>query len=339
MCMLTQMFYDAGVFRRPGVLHFDTFYTWGTAKIARGLQSIVLKLRFARALRRERIDAVFVMTSSNWGFYDKCLYCLIARALGVKTVLNPVGGHFKEFHERHPIHRWLVPWMLRIPDAVIAGTSYWFDYFRRSFRIKRLIDIPNPVLIKDRNVIRKGEGTGLTVLFLARLEEGKGIRELLEAIEELAGRSAGLRFIIAGDGPLMGEVRMRLEPLCADGHVTIRGHVGESEKSELFRQADVYVLPTYSEVLPVSMLEAMSYRVAVIATNVGGIPDAVEHGVSGFLIEPRNVQQLVKCISRFEADRRKLVQMAESGFERCCRLYDLDVVVARHFDVFRALTH
>jgi glycosyltransferase involved in cell wall biosynthesis len=229
--------------------------------------------------------------------------------------------------------------MLQIPDAVVAGTSYWSTYFRAHFSIKRLFDIPNPVLIKDRKVARKGGAAQITVLFLARLEEGKGIRELVQAIENLADQARGLRFVIAGDGPLMPEVRARLAHYCPTGYVTIRGYVNETDKPQLFREADVYVLPTYSEVLPVSMLEAMSYGVAVIATGVGGIPDAIEHGVTGCLIEPRNVPQITDQIMGLAGDRRKLVQLAESGFERCCRVYDLEAVVARHFDVFRELAH
>src|SRR5690606_4866518 len=97
------------------------------------------------------------------------------------------------------------------------------------------------------------------------------------------------------------------------GSIFLKGWVTGNAKEELYRKATVFVLPSYNEGLPVSMLEAMSYGMPVIATNVGGIPELVKDGESGQLIVAGDIAALRNAMERFIRDRRLVREMGRAA--------------------------
>jgi glycosyltransferase involved in cell wall biosynthesis len=140
------------------------------------------------------------------------------------------------------------------------------------------------------------------VLFAGRLSPEKGIRELAAATQ-------GMNLVVAGDGPLRDLVPDAL------------GFVPHEEVVRLQSRAAVVVLPSHSEGLPVCLLEAMASGRAVVATSVGGIPDVVEDGVTGLLVEPGDVEGLRAALERLLADpalRRRLGRAARTRIVDQC---------------------
>src|SRR5699024_3678529 len=127
-----------------------------------------------------------------------------------------------------------------------------------------------------------------TILFLAVLNKSKGILDLIHAAEKvmdakipLGGR---LIFEIAGDGEMLQEAESLVKQKDLEEHFRFHGWVDGKEKYKLLRNADLFVLPSYFEGLPMSILEAVSCGLPVIATDVGSIDEAVIEGDNGFLI-------------------------------------------------------
>jgi len=337
MRMLSQMFYDFGLFEQPNVFHFDTYYSWGESKWIRAIQSVFLKLNFVYTLFKKRIDVVYVMTSSNWGFYDKVLYCFLARICGVKSVLNPVGGHFIIFHQDNIMNNWLVPLCLKIPNAVISGTSYWFKYFSKNFKIKILEDIPNPVNFKNHNLEVSNPNSEFTITFLARVEFDKGINTFVDVVEKLDETNKDIHYIIGGKGSKLDWVNEKLAYKVAEGKVSILGFVDEEEKEHLFKKTNVYLLPTDFEVLPISILEAMSYGNIVISTHVGGIPDAILDGETGFLIDRNDTNEIVSCILKLKQNLEFRNRISQNAYRKCKENYAMDVVVKAQMKLFESI--
>ena len=139
------------------------------------------------------------------------------------------------------------------------------------------------------------------VLFAGRLSPEKGIADLVAAAHDLP-------LVVAGDGPLRDLVPDAL------------GFVGHDELERLYDEAAVVVLPSYREGLPLAVLEAMAHGRPVVATRVGGIPDLVEDGATGFLVEPGDVDGLRAALLRLLADpelRRRLGNEARRRVRRC----------------------
>jgi glycosyltransferase involved in cell wall biosynthesis len=335
MAMISMMLYDFGLFNNPNISHFDTYYNWGENKFIRALQSVFMKLHFCYILIFKRIDVVYIMTSSYWGFYDKALYCLIARICKVKSVLNPVGGHFIMFHNKNKLNKFLVPIALNIPNAIIAGTSFWFKYFKENFPKVNLIDIPNPVHFKERNDGTKENRKEYVLTYLARVEKDKGIYTFIESAKLLIGEKKKCTFIIAGIGSELENVK---EMIHADHHISgffdIYGFVEEFEKNRIFSITDFYILPTEFEVLPISILEAMSYGNVVVSTNVGGIPDAIIHGETGFLVEPNNHHDIKNLVLMLIENPELKNLVSSNAIKHVKEKYELGVVLESQMKLF-----
>jgi glycosyltransferase involved in cell wall biosynthesis len=146
-----------------------------------------------------------------------------------------------------------------------------------------------------------GSSLKFQILFLARVEKEKGIYEALETYRLLKQKYPSVSLIVAGDGSqLSSTVRHVSSQTLAD--VLFTGHVEGPAKYEVFRTADAYLFPSYSEGLPISVLEAMAYGLPIVTCAVGGLRDFFEDGVMGFSTESRNPEILASLLSRLICD-------------------------------------
>lgn len=169
------------------------------------------------------------------------------------------------------------------------------------------------------------------ILFLARVVEAKGIFILLEAFKKLLDRYSDMSLTIAGDGEDFDKVSRYI----SDNRLintTMMGHVKPSEIGGLFKEHDIYVLPTYGEGMPTSVLEAMAFGLPVVTRPVGGLKDFFEDGKMGALTDSlspgvysdiimsmRDNPQIVKEMSRYNADyarRRFKASIVASEMEK-----------------------
>lgn len=157
----------------------------------------------------------------------------------------------------------------------------------------------------DATEIQPKEKPGGNVIYVGRLSYEKGIDTLIEAFASI---HEDIRLEIAGDGP----ERQRLEQLAqvkAPGKIVFHGRLGKAQLLAFIRNALVAVLPArWQENQPISVLEAFACGVPVISSNLGGLPELVESGVSGETVLPNNPSVLAEAI-------RKIVRNPEAAFE------------------------
>lgn len=115
--------------------------------------------------------------------------------------------------------------------------------------------------------------------------------------------------------------------------VTYVGRKVREEKEAFFRQADIFVFPTYYETFGLVNLEAMEYKLPVISTNEGGIPDIVKDGENGLICEKQNPVSLADCIAKLLDDEELRVKMGNAGYEKFCREFTLDKFENRMRDI------
>ena len=156
---------------------------------------------------------------------------------------------------------------------------------------------------------------GSRVLFLGRLREKKGVYDLVRAIPDVRKRIPDARFILAGDGDA-ASVRALAASLGVEHAIELPGWIDGEQKDTALRQADILALPSHFEGLPVCVLEAMASGAAVVATNVGGIPDAIESGISGLIITPGDVEGLGNALIALLTDPQMRKRMRDAAFER-----------------------
>ncbi len=151
------------------------------------------------------------------------------------------------------------------------------------------------------------------VLIVGRLSREKDHRALLEAVHRLRGE-LDPHLLIVGDGPERGRIEAQIRALGMDGAVTFTGQTPSAEP--YYALAGVAVLSSISEGSPNALLEAMAFRAPIVATNVGGIPEIVEHGKSALLVPPSDAQQLADAI-------RRILRQPEEARRLSCRAYEL----------------
>jgi len=142
---------------------------------------------------------------------------------------------------------------------------------------------------------------------VGRLVEQKGHRYLLEAAKMVVNKFPDAKFIIIGDGPLRGELEEQALNLGVKENIVFTG--GREDIPELMAIMDIFVLPSITEGLPLVLLEAMVSKKPIIGTRVGGIPEVIEDGVTGLLVEPANSGGLANQIAILlmnAVDRKKM---------------------------------
>ena len=170
-----------------------------------------------------------------------------------------------------------------------------------------------PYALADTPAIVAGAGEGpLGVLLLGQLRAHKGIRVVLEALAKAP--DVDLRLDIAGTGELMAACRAAA---VNDARIQVHGFVAGPAKSSLFARSHVLLCPsTWWDVSPVVILEAFAHGLPVVASRIGGIPELVDDGRTGFLVEPGDAAGLARRLRQLAADRHLLRTLSKAALVR-----------------------
>ncbi len=155
----------------------------------------------------------------------------------------------------------------------------------------------------DRDAARRTRGLpdGVPhVLFVGNLVETKGVADLATALVSLAARKTGFRATFVGGGPMLAELQRITGPI--RDSVTFAGVLPHHALVDVFRSADLFVLPSHREGLGLVCLEALACGVPVVAVRTGGIPEIIADGVNGVLVEPGDRVALADALERLLGD-------------------------------------
>ena len=190
------------------------------------------------------------------------------------------------------------------------------------------VDLSEPRLPRDHS-------PGSRLAFVGRLDHVKGLPILLDAVVALAESHPDIHLDIVGDGPERADVQaLAIEAGIAD-KVSFHGYLRQPEIRQLLAQADVFVMTSLAEGIPVVLMEAMAAGVPVVAPRITGIPELVEHGRSGLLYTPANTAELMVSIKTLLNDRPFAQRLSDHGLETVTRDFNLDMETRRLAAVMR----
>lgn len=313
MASVVATYRDSGFLDRWSVI-FLTTYVEGPAwrRLAAGIRAL---LCFLMILMRGKVAFVHIHVAQRVSFLRKSLFVLAARAFRRPVVLHVHGAQFDRFYEdSSSMYRRYIDWILDCCTWIITLSDQWLAWFRAHTRNENIIRVYNPVILSDTRPDR-GEAPPRnppTVVFLGRIGQRKGAYDLLHAMANVVAARVPGHLHLCGDGEVE-QARQVARDLGIEQHVTIPGWVGADERRRLLGSARVFVLPSYHEGLPVSILEAMSAGVPVVSSPVGGIPDAISDGVEGLLVPPGNPDELAAALMKILADEHLGRAMGAAG--------------------------
>lgn len=296
-----------------------------TNKIIYFLKSLLLLLELL--IKDKSINIVHIHSASNGSFIRKSIVLLITKTLKRKVILHIHGGSFKEYVASSKIRSRYILAILNMSDLVICLSDEWESYFKNQLGLKSVKVLSNPIELPEL-ANRQKESERLELLFLGAVVPAKGIFDLLEYLSRnkyfIAGR---IRLHIGGEGD-SHHLNTLLQKIGIIDGVVQYGWVENEEKLRLMNMADVFILPSHIEALPMSILEAMSYAKPIISTNVGGIPSLVRDGYNGWLYDPSKIHQLDQVFDEIFSNKNKLQAYGNNSRAEAIK-YDIRTVAAK----------
>ena len=251
----------------------------------------------------KRPDIVHVHTNSGTGFYARGLMTLWAKKFGAKAILHMHGAEFKEFYNAmEPQKKERTKFYLKANSCLVVLSKEWRDFFVSiGIAPDKIVIMTNSVFMPELS--EKKTKDKLTALYLSRIEKRKGVFELIDAIDSNSGLKEKFRFVIAGPKTdSYEEINQRVKSWGLSDYVEMPGPLVGVDKHVAYSNADVYLLQSFAEGMPIGLLEAMSYGLVCISTPVGGIPDVIQDRQNGLLIEQGNSKALADTLNLLADD-------------------------------------
>lgn len=320
---VVNVYRGAGLFERWPVLYLATHCDGSRLKkLAVGVGSL---LHFLALVLASRVAVVHAHTSSGASFWRKSVFLLVAFVARRPVIFHLHGGGFPGFCQRiGPLGRRIVRWVIDHSSLVIVLSNQWVETMAGISGNRRVRVLLNPVALPRPAGTRREEHT---LLFLGRITEAKGIHELLAAMAQLRGEFPNLRLICAGEGDF--DLSAAMLACGVEDLVERPGWVAGEAKAASLARAAVFVLPSYFEGLPMGVLEAMATGMTVVATRVGGVPDAITDGVDGLLVPAKDPRALADSLRRVLADAGLRTRLGETARATVVERFSAEVVVAQ----------
>jgi len=299
-----------GVFRRWPV---ELVATRADGGFLRNARAALEGLRaFARLLLQHRRVVVHVHSVAQPSFWSDCAFMALAHAARCPVILQLHGGGFERFRDGASTPaRALIQFSLERAAHVVVPSESLRHWVRSVTREAAVSCIPSAVA----NPAPGAEANrGNLILFLGRLEQRRGIFELLEATASLRSALPDLRLVCAGEGDHAAVARYAARLGIRDA-VKLLGRVGPSGKRALLENAAVFALPCHGAGLPIGLLEAMAAGLPVVTSPTGGIAEAVADGTSGFLVAPGDTATLARVLRKLLEDRALAQRMGAAARE------------------------
>lgn len=274
---------------------------------------------FLGKLLKGQVDILHIHFSERGSTLRLSILTLIAMAFRKPVIMHAHGCEFHTFHASLPQGiKPLLNWILQKSSYLIALSESWKEFYINHCDLteEQVVVLPNPVEIPENVPDRTNSHKKINIVFLGRIGKRKGVFDLLEACAELAPEhQEKSELILAGIGEIE-EASNLVEKLYLKQHITFAGWVDPDGRSELLSNADVFVLPSYNEGLPMALLEAMSWGLPVVTTPVGGIPELVTHQENGLLVNPGDVEQLAEALKLLITNESRRLELGKAARRR-----------------------
>ena len=289
---------------------------------------VVGAVRLARLLHREKFDIVH-----SHMFWSSLFASPIAWACGVPVIVETLHG----------TEAWRTGWKAKsnidrvitrfVSKYVAVSTSdAKFLVNKKHVPADKIAIIRNGIDLRRfsvsqnaRKAIREKLGfkeEDQVLIMVARFHAGKGHAVLLTAMRQLLSVYPKLKLICVGEGDGETEIRRLRDELELANHVTLAGY--QPNVPEWLKAADINVLPSFYEGFPLTILEAMASGLPTVATYVGGIPEAIEDGVSGILVPPGSAEKLADALSFLLSETETRERMGEAASLRASQRFGIE---------------
>lgn len=239
----------------------------------------------------KKIKIVHVHAPSDIGFRRSSYYIYLAKIFHKKIIVHIHSGRFNDYYLRH---RKYVEHVFSKCDVIVALTKE-IKKFYEAMGCTNVVLINNIIEVPIEKNVRYEDGL-IHLLFLGSITEPKGIYDLVDVLCKHRLEFEGRIILHVGGNREVDKLLHIIETKRLDNLIKYEGWLSGERKIEMLNKCNVFILPSHTEGLPISDSEAFSYGKYVVATNVGGIPEIINH-VNGVMFNPMDKDALYKVLS------------------------------------------
>ncbi len=280
------------------------------------------------------------------GFKANILLGFLPKFIRNKPIVSTLHGYISvKFLSRMRIYEFMDALALRRIDAVVrvaASSRTDARYPSRRNTHNYIINNGIPELIFDSSSIHQSDSAvsafckdGFILGTICRLSEEKGVDYLVEAMRLLSDRNRTVKAIIIGEGPQRDSLQDKISLYGLNDRILLAGY--KDQAYHYLPLFDAFVLPSLTEGLPITILEAMQAKVPVIATDVGGVPDVLGHGKFGILVRSADAPALAEAITEVSSGTSRMSTMCADAHATALERYSSKRMAENYLKVYETV--
>lgn len=323
-------YYEAGLDKKIDLCYIGTMVEG--SKLCKLLQAV--KAFFLFCIKLPGYDIVHVNMASDSSYYRKSFFIKAAKFAGRKIVIHQHGGDFATFYykEHSERGRKKIDKVLSMGDAFLVLAPVWKEFFGQIVNVEKIVILPNAIQIPEQ---KKKEYGQCKILFLGRLCKEKGIIELVKVVAQLKKKYPQMRLYLGG---IWEDHHLKKIAEQHSDCIIWLGWVSGEEKKKYLQMCDIFVLPSYFEGQPVSLLEAMAYSCAIAASETGGIPQMITDKDTGLLVAPKDAASLERGLESLLADAELCRRLGERARKKVSEEFSIENNMEQLLMIYRKVS-
>jgi glycosyltransferase involved in cell wall biosynthesis len=305
--------------------------------LLRLIVGLVITLRnmiiFPFVLMRYSPDIVHIAATSGLVFFEDSYYLILSKIFRKKIFLHYLGAFDLYYNTVGKFHKYFIQTILRMCDHIALLSERVHSIVKEFGKIKAVSVIPSGINMDDylnsENKKSMRSDDVVRILFLGGFDAiRKGIVDIVEAIPKVAAKNHNALFLLSTSKSIL----LTLEK---SDNILPLDWIPIEEKIRLYKDCDIFLLPSYNEGLPYSMIEAMAAGMAIIASDVGGIPEAVKDGVNGIIVRPGSVSDIVNSLNFLIENKETRVDMGKENIALVREKYSVSRNMQIIFEIYK----
>lgn len=318
--------------KRYNIKYIESYCDGG--KVSKTLKAIIAYFIFIKELIFNKPDLIHIHSSFGGSFYRKLPFVYMANIFKIPIINHIHGSEISNLYvNAGKLKKKIVEDCFNRCKYLIVLSQEWEE------RIEVVKTVTPKMVIENYSVIhkeylKKKNNDIKKILFLGFITELKGCFDMPDIAEKIISKYKNVKFILAGSGEIE-KLKDELENKNIEEYFYFTGWVKSKEKEKLLENSDIFFLPSYTEAMPMSILEAMGYGLPIIASNVGGIPQLVKDGVNGFMAKPGDTDIFSKKILFLLENEKLCNQMGKESMKIADDNYSLERHIEKICSLYR----
>lgn len=300
-----------------------------------------------RIIKKEKIDCI----QSHWIVPNGLIGAIFSRSFKIKHILTEHGAGLIGL-QKIPLNKSIFAFILNNTQEITAVSKKISDDLLLAIKKSDSPCVPHISIIpmgvsrekyqspEFQNNKRRYAAGLISLLFIGRIAEKKGLMYLLDALPGVVREYSNIQVIVCGDGPDKAACEKKCNDIHMGKYVIFKGRISEQDKIDSLREADILIIPSVvaadgdMEGVPVVLLEGLASGKVIIASQVGGIPDIIRDGYNGILVPGRNCEQLSKGIIKLIKDPVLRSRLSQNAFQSSS-VYDWKCIGEQYVQILK----